>query len=182
MPPTIAEALARAACPSSKANTSSPFASTSRCRDPPDPPDTADRLLPDGRYTRRASRAIETSRVSATCDRSSPPSCQRTSSRRTRSSVCERRYQLEASHFLCGILNSFVMNLVVRMLMGGHVTTSLAEQLPVPVVDGGHQPTADCATGGSAGSLAVDPTASRRVSTRRSRRCTASSSRSTSES
>ena len=43
---------------------------------------------------------------------------------------------LEATHFLCGILNSFVMNLVVRMLMGGHVTTSLAEQLPVPVWDG----------------------------------------------
>ena len=40
---------------------------------------------------------------------------------------------VEASHFLCAIFNSFVMNLVVRMLMGGHVTTSLAEQLPVPV-------------------------------------------------
>ena len=58
---------------------------------------------------------------------------------------------LEASHFLCGILNSFVMNLVVRMLMGGHVTTSLAEQLPVPVWNVARQPTADCTTGATAG-------------------------------
>jgi hypothetical protein len=35
------------------------------------------------------------------------------------------------------VFNSFVMNLVVRMLMGGHVTTSLAEHLPVPLWTGG---------------------------------------------
>jgi hypothetical protein len=35
-------------------------------------------------------------------------------------------------HFLCAMLNSFVLNAVVRMLMGGHVTTTLAESLPVP--------------------------------------------------
>jgi hypothetical protein len=38
----------------------------------------------------------------------------------------------EQQHFLCGIFNSWVLNLVVRMLMGGHVTTSLIESMPVP--------------------------------------------------
>ena len=35
-------------------------------------------------------------------------------------------------HFLCGLFNSYVLNAVVRMLMGGHVTTSLVEHLPAP--------------------------------------------------
>lgn len=35
-------------------------------------------------------------------------------------------------HFLCALLNSFVLNAVVRMLMGGHVTTTLALSLPAP--------------------------------------------------
>lgn len=35
-------------------------------------------------------------------------------------------------HFLCALLNSCVLNVVVRMLMGGHVTTTLAEALPAP--------------------------------------------------
>jgi hypothetical protein len=42
---------------------------------------------------------------------------------------------LPATHFLCGLFNSFVLNAVVRMLMGGHVTTSLVESLPVPLFD-----------------------------------------------
>jgi Eco57I restriction-modification methylase len=42
----------------------------------------------------------------------------------------------EALHFLCGLFNSFVLNAVVRLLMGGHVTTSLVEGLPVPVWTG----------------------------------------------
>jgi Eco57I restriction-modification methylase len=41
--------------------------------------------------------------------------------------------EIVRQHFLCGVFNSFVMNAVVRMLMGGHVTTSLVESLPVPV-------------------------------------------------
>ena len=36
-------------------------------------------------------------------------------------------------HFLCGLFNSHVLNAFVRLLMGSHVTTSLVEQLPVPV-------------------------------------------------
>ncbi len=39
---------------------------------------------------------------------------------------------LEAQHFLCGLCNSYVLNTVVRMLMGGHLTTSLVEGLPAP--------------------------------------------------
>ncbi len=38
----------------------------------------------------------------------------------------------ERQHFLIGLLNSFVLNLLARMLMGGHLTTSLVEGLPVP--------------------------------------------------
>ncbi|HUL72154.1 MAG TPA: N-6 DNA methylase [Vicinamibacterales bacterium] len=34
--------------------------------------------------------------------------------------------------FLCGLFNSYVLNALVRMLMGGHLTTSLVEDLPVP--------------------------------------------------
>jgi hypothetical protein len=38
----------------------------------------------------------------------------------------------DQQQFLCGLFNSYVLNAVVRMLMGGHVTTSLVESLPVP--------------------------------------------------
>lgn len=34
--------------------------------------------------------------------------------------------------FLCGLFNSSTLNTIVRMLMGGHVTTGLIESLPVP--------------------------------------------------
>ena len=44
---------------------------------------------------------------------------------------------LEQQHFLCGVLNSDVIDGFVRMLMGSHVTTSLVEALPVPVWTGG---------------------------------------------
>jgi hypothetical protein len=35
--------------------------------------------------------------------------------------------------FLTALLNSHVLNLVVRLLMGSHVTTSLVEGLPAPL-------------------------------------------------
>lgn len=35
-------------------------------------------------------------------------------------------------HYLCGVFNSFVLNAVVRILMGSHLTTGLVEDLPVP--------------------------------------------------
>ncbi|MEO7189742.1 MAG: N-6 DNA methylase [Vicinamibacterales bacterium] len=34
--------------------------------------------------------------------------------------------------FLCAMFNSYALNYIVRMLMGGHLTTSLIEGLPVP--------------------------------------------------
>ncbi|MDA1307290.1 MAG: N-6 DNA methylase, partial [Acidobacteria bacterium] len=39
---------------------------------------------------------------------------------------------LEQQHFLCGLFNSGVLDALVRLEMGGHVTTTLVEQLPVP--------------------------------------------------
>jgi hypothetical protein len=42
-------------------------------------------------------------------------------------------WSMEQQHFLCGLFNSSLLNRVVRLLMGSHVTTSLVEQLPVPV-------------------------------------------------
>jgi hypothetical protein len=43
------------------------------------------------------------------------------------------RIEPARQHFLCAMLNSFVLNAVVRMLMGGHVTTTLTASLPTPV-------------------------------------------------
>ena len=45
----------------------------------------------------------------------------------------------ERQHFLCAVFNSFVVNLLARMLMGGHLTTSLVEQLPAPMWQGNHE-------------------------------------------
>jgi hypothetical protein len=42
----------------------------------------------------------------------------------------------ERQHYLCGLLNSPSLNAWVRMFMGSHVTTSLIEQIPVPVWTG----------------------------------------------
>jgi hypothetical protein len=39
---------------------------------------------------------------------------------------------LVQQQFLCGLFNSATLNRIVRMLMGGHVTTTLVEGLPVP--------------------------------------------------
>ena len=39
---------------------------------------------------------------------------------------------LVQQHFLCGLFNSYILNAIVRLLMGSHVTTSLVESLPVP--------------------------------------------------
>lgn len=39
---------------------------------------------------------------------------------------------LDAQHFLCALLNSFVANYLVRMRVSTHVTAALIEQLPMP--------------------------------------------------
>jgi len=43
------------------------------------------------------------------------------------------RLPIIQQEFLCGLFNSYILNAVVRRLMGGHVTTSLVESLPAPV-------------------------------------------------
>jgi hypothetical protein len=39
-------------------------------------------------------------------------------------------------HFLCAMFNSYVLNFIVRLQMGGHLTTDLVESLPVPAWHG----------------------------------------------
>jgi hypothetical protein len=39
---------------------------------------------------------------------------------------------IDRQHYLCALFNSFVLNAIVRALMGGHITTTLVERLPVP--------------------------------------------------
>lgn len=39
---------------------------------------------------------------------------------------------VEQQHYLCGVFNSDVIDRLVRLEMGGHLTTSLVEHLPVP--------------------------------------------------
>ncbi len=43
---------------------------------------------------------------------------------------------LVQQHFLCALFNSYVLNALVRLLMGSHLTTSLVEALPVPMWTG----------------------------------------------
>lgn len=43
---------------------------------------------------------------------------------------------IEQQHFLCACFNSEILNRFVRLLMGGHLTTSLVEGLPVPAWTG----------------------------------------------
>jgi len=43
---------------------------------------------------------------------------------------------VDRQHLLCALMNSYVLNAVVRLLMGSHVTTSLVEHLPAPLPRG----------------------------------------------
>lgn len=45
---------------------------------------------------------------------------------------------LDSQHVLCGLLNSYVANYLVRFRVNTHVTVSLVSRLPVPLVDPGH--------------------------------------------
>jgi len=44
----------------------------------------------------------------------------------------KQQLALERLHFLCGLFNSYVLNAIVRALVGSHVTTTVVEALPVP--------------------------------------------------
>jgi hypothetical protein len=91
----------------------------------------AERLLPDGRFD-RARLAYRD--VSGVGNRLSLIAAVVPAGIVTTHTVfCLRtNVSRERQHFLCGLFNSFVLNAVVRLLMGGHVTTSLVEGLPVP--------------------------------------------------
>jgi hypothetical protein len=39
---------------------------------------------------------------------------------------------MQAQYFLCGVFNSFVVNYLVRLRVGTHVTTATIQQLPIP--------------------------------------------------
>ncbi len=48
----------------------------------------------------------------------------------------------EQQHFLSALLNSFVLNAIVRLFMSQHVTTGLVEDLPAPIWTGAPEQTA----------------------------------------
>ena len=99
---------------------------TSRIR-----PEIAARLLGDGRYLRPRVAYRDVSSVGNV--RSLIAAVLPGGVVTTHTLFCLRTpASADANHFLCGVLNSFVLNFIVRMLMGGHVTASLAEELPVP--------------------------------------------------
>jgi hypothetical protein len=95
-------------------------------------PAAARSLLPDGRYLRDRLAYRD---VSGVANRVSliaavVPAGVVT----THTLFCLRtRLSLDEQHFLCACFNSYVVNAVVRLLMGNHVTTALVEDLPIPV-------------------------------------------------
>jgi hypothetical protein len=42
---------------------------------------------------------------------------------------------LDAQHVLCGLLNSYIANYLVRFRVNTHVTVSLVSRLPVPLIE-----------------------------------------------
>jgi hypothetical protein len=109
----------------------SPFAIRSDASSPRIDAEAAARLLPDRRYL---TRRLAYRDVSGVGNRLSliaavvPAGVVTTHTVFCLRSTLPLRRQL----FLCGLFNSFVLNAVVRLLMGTHVTTSLVEGLPVP--------------------------------------------------
>jgi hypothetical protein len=92
---------------------------------------TALRLLPDGRFDapRLGYRDVSGVANSRSLIASLVPAGVVT----THTVFCLRTpLPLEHQHFLCGLFNSFVLNAIVRLLMGSHITTGLIEDLPVP--------------------------------------------------
>jgi hypothetical protein len=93
---------------------------------------SARRLLPDGRYLRDRLGYRD---VSGVANRVSLIAAVVPAGVVTTHTVfCLRTHlSLEQQHFLCACFNSYVVNAVVRLLMGNHVTTALVEDLPIPV-------------------------------------------------
>jgi hypothetical protein len=61
----------------------------------------------------------------------------------------------DAQAFLCGVLNSYVANFLIRMRVGTHVTTAIVARLPVPKPSGGDRRFAHVAA--CAHSLTLEP-------------------------
>jgi hypothetical protein len=95
-------------------------------------PAAARRLIPDGRYLRDRLAYRD---VSGVANRVSLIAAVVPAGVVTTHTVfCLRtRLSLDHQHFLCACFNSYVVNAVVRLLMGNHVTTALVEDLPIPV-------------------------------------------------
>ncbi len=95
-------------------------------------PAAARRLLPDGRYQRDRLAYRD---VSGVANRVSLIAAVVPAGVVTTHTVfCLRTpLPLDQQHFLCACFNSYVVNAIVRLLMGGHVTTALVEDLPIPV-------------------------------------------------
>ncbi len=93
--------------------------------------DAAGRLLPDRRFARPRLAYRDVSGPSN--ERSLIAAVVPAGAVTTHTLFCLRTcLSLVQQHFLCGLFNSFVLNAIVRLLMGGHVTTTLVEALPVP--------------------------------------------------
>ena len=95
------------------------------------PRSAARQLLPDGRFDRPrlAYRDVSGAGNQRTLIAAILPAGVVT----THTLFCLREeVPLVRQHFLCALFNSYVLNALVRMLMGSHVTTSLVEALPVP--------------------------------------------------
>jgi hypothetical protein len=91
----------------------------------------ARRILPDGRFAgpRLAYRDVSGAGNRFTLIAAIVPAGVVT----THTLFCLRtRLTLTQQQFLCGLFNSATLNAVIRILMGGHVTTSLVEGLPIP--------------------------------------------------
>ncbi|MEZ5318991.1 MAG: N-6 DNA methylase [Vicinamibacterales bacterium] len=94
-------------------------------------PSVAARLLPDRRFTRPRLAYRDVSGVGNRVSLIAAilPAGVVT----THTLFCQRQaIAPPARHYLCALLNSYVLNALARMLMGGHLTTSLVEDLPAP--------------------------------------------------
>jgi hypothetical protein len=95
----------------------------------------ARRLLPDGRF--RVERLGYRDVSAATNRHALIAAILPTNVVTTHTIFCLRTpIELERQHFLCALFNSSTLDAIVRMLMGGHLTTSLVESLPAPAWTG----------------------------------------------
>ena len=95
----------------------------------------AGRLLPDRRFARARLGYRD---ISATTNRHALIAAIVPADVVTTHTIFCLRTPLDAmqQHFLCALFNSSTLDAIVRMLMGGHLTTALVESLPAPLWTG----------------------------------------------